>query len=69
MTQPTRKAHVYRFHGMIEASAEWSEVYAGVYHATCDRCGHSDNGTFWILGSHDNGTLCQACYAAKEGRG
>lgn len=41
---------------------EWREVYAGVYHATCDRCRKSGNGWYWIKdGSHDNGTLCADC--------
>ena len=41
----------------------WIEIYAGIYRATCDRCGKSGNGFFWILnGKHTNGTVCRDCY-------
>ena len=41
----------------------WTEIYAGIYHPTCDVCAHSDNGTFYILNdSHDNGTRCERCH-------
>jgi len=42
----------------------WTEIYAAIYHATCDKCGKSGNGWFYILnGSHDNGTVCSDCHA------
>ncbi len=47
----------------------WKEIYAAIYNATCDRCGHFDTGWFYILnGSHSNGTLCAKCYREQGGK-
>ena len=43
---------------------KWTEVFAGIYYATCEVCFRSDNGWFFILnGSHSNGTRCEKCHA------
>ena len=43
----------------------WTETYAGIYQATCDRCDATDTGWHWIKdGSHDNGTRCDKCHSA-----
>ena len=48
---------------MIDPNSTWTETYAGIYYATCDECGHTGNGWFWILnGSHDHGTRCNQCH-------
>jgi hypothetical protein len=41
----------------------WTEVYAAIYQATCNKCEIKNSGWFYILDeSHDNGTLCAKCY-------
>lgn len=46
---------------------KWKEIFAGIYHATCEICSHSDNGWFFILnGSHKNGTRCHKCHASIQ---
>ncbi len=45
---------------------KWKEIYAGIYKATCDKCGHCDNGWFYILnGKHINGTICAKCHGGE----
>ena len=51
-------------HTKGEIMEKWTEVFAGIYHATCEVCFRSDNGWFFILnGLHSNGTRREKCHA------
>jgi len=48
--------------------ARWAEIYAAIYHATCDACGHSDQGWFYLrrpVNPWPRRTLCPDCYHAE----
>ena len=44
----------------------YTEIYAGIYHATCDECGYQDTGWFYIRGTHADHTLCDKCHAPTK---
>lgn len=46
----------------------WEKMYAGIYHATCNSCGHSDNGWFYHEQKLHGRTLCSKCYQEQGGK-